>query len=104
MNINTEAILIESVLKDKRLKDLNLSEDTLKRIIDVYYDNFLDTLVDCGKVDYQDKFRVSIYALTPRIHVLRGKAYDSTKRYKLKLSIDSTIHNRISEVYDEYKE
>ena len=95
---------MESVLNDKRLKDLHLSSEDLQKIIDVYYDNFLNTLVDCGKVDYKDHFRVSIYALTPRIHVLRGKAYDSTKRYKLKLSIDSTIHNRISEVYDEYKE
>lgn len=102
--LNEDAPIFDRVMEDKSIKNSGLSKKAVLRILEAYNNALLDLLLDQRIVELGNGMYMEIVNISDRVHVLRGVPYKSTRSYKLKLSMDEKIYERISKYYDKLKE
>lgn len=96
--------IINTLMADSKIKNLGLKEELVSSIIRSYEDLVVDELLDKGYIYLNNGMNIEIVQLTDRIHVLRGIPYQSSRKYKLKLTMDGKLYDRIEEYYERLKE
>lgn len=94
----------DKVLEADILRSHNVPPKLINKIIDLYQDALIETLLENGHLYITQDFRVDIVATQPRRYVLRGQEYSSNRVYKLKASIGDPIYEKIREMYDQFRE
>lgn len=92
--------LIEKLMCNPRIKNLGLKKESVVDILKAYNRIAIDTLLENGNVELGNGMSIEIVKLIDRVHVLRGTPYKSSRKYKLKLTMDNTIYKQIEEYYD----
>lgn len=92
--------LIDSVVSDPSLQNIGLRREAVEKILSLYNKSVVDFLVGEGFVEVEDVFRLDIVKTQPRVHVLRGKEYKSTRVYKLKATMSDDVYERVVESLD----
>ena len=85
------------------IKNLGLRREAIGKILLLYNDLMMRQLIRDSHVELENGFNIEIVPLTPRVHVLRGVTYQSTRNYKLKLTIHSEVYDTINEYYSKFK-
>lgn len=96
--------VLSKLMKSHRVRSLGLKEESLTSIIDSYESALLETLLDNGHIDLGNDIILEVVPLIDRVHVLRGVAYKSNRKYKLKITMGDELYERIENYYDKLKE
>lgn len=91
-------------MNDPKIRNLGLREEIVASIIQSYSDRAIKVLLDNGYINLDNGMYIEVVKLTDRVHVLRGVPYQSTRKYKLKLSMDESLYNKIEKYYDALQE
>lgn len=96
--------LVDELMNTKKVKSLGLKRESVVEILESYSDIALDKLLENGHVELGNGLIIEVVQLLERVHVLRGVTYKSSRKYKLKLTMEDKIYNRIEEYYNKLKE
>lgn len=96
--------LVDKLVNDSSIRRLGLKKESVLDIINSYNDIILDTLLENGSVSLDNGIIIEIVQLLDRVHVLRGVSYKSSRKYKLKLTMEDKIYSKIEEYYDKLQE
>lgn len=96
--------VLDSLMKNPRVRNLGLKEELVSSIIESYSELALENLLNNGYITLSNGMTIEIVQLTDRVHVLRGVSYSSNRKYKLKLTMDESLYNKISDYYEKLKE
>ena len=92
--------VINNLMKDPSIRRLGLKKDSVVSILKAYSDLALESLLENGNIELGNGLYIDIVKLTDRVHVLRGVPYNSSRKYKLKLTMDNTVYQKIEDYYD----
>lgn len=92
--------ILESLMNSPRIKSLGLKRESVVDILNTYNSIVLDTLLDTGHVELSNGMIIEVVKLLDRVHVLRGISYKSSRKYKLKLTMEDILYRKIEEYYD----
>lgn len=87
-----------------RSQGRTLSKENLSLILEASSKGLLESLRESPTVHIAPFGWFEVTPLAKRIHVLRGKTYESHTRYKLKLYMAKDLLDSVSEIYDQYRE
>lgn len=96
--------LLDELMKKPEIKNLGLRKEIIVNILKGYNDIAFDFLLENGYVSLGNGMNFEVVQLTDRVHVLRGVPYSSTRKYKLKVTLDDTPYNKIEEYYKKLQE
>ena len=91
---------LESLMNSPRIKSLGLKKESVIDIVNTYHSIVLETLLDTGHVELSNGMIIEVVKLIDRVHVLRGVSYKSSRKYKLKLTMEDILYKKIEEYYD----
>lgn len=100
---NDKAIL-DTLMNDPKIRNLGLKEEIVSSIIESYSNIAIEELLNNGYLSLNNGMYFEVVKLTDRVHVLRGVPYQSTRKYKLKLSMDESLYSKIEKYYDKLQE
>lgn len=87
-----------------RRQNKTISKESLSLILEASSKGLLEALRESPTVHVAPFGWFEVTPLARRIHVLRGKTYESHTRYKLKLYMAKDLLENVSEIYDQYRE
>lgn len=96
--------LLDSLMDSPRIKSLGLKKESVLDILKTYNQIVLSTLLDTGHVELSNGMIIEVVKLLDRVHVLRGISYKSSRKYKLKLTMEEYLYRKIEEYYDKLGE
>lgn len=102
MKSNTD--ILDKLMNSPRVKNLGLKKDSIIDILKNYNDIAFDSLLENGYINLGNGMILEVVQLTDRVHVLRGVSYCSTRKYKLKLTLEDEPYNKIEEYYNKLQE
>ena len=95
---------IERVVDSSFVRNSGLKREFVETILSHYNDAIVSTLLDSGKVELSNGMTISVVHLRDRVHVLRGISYKSNRRYKLKITMDERVYQKIEDHYNQLRE
>lgn len=96
--------LVDKLMNSNRIRNLGLKEGTVIEILESYDSIILDTLLENGVVNLGNGITIDVVHLLDRVHTLRGIPYPNTRKFKLKVTLDDNLYNRIADYYNKLKE
>lgn len=96
--------ILDKLMQSPRVKSLGLKRESVLDILDAHEDIIFTTLLDNGRIELGNGIVIEVVQLLDRVHVLRGISYKSSRKYKLKLTMDNTVYDKIEEYYDKLQE
>ena len=96
--------VLDSLMTNPRIKSMGLKKETVADILKAYNSIVIDTLMENGHIELDNGMIIEIVKLLDRVHVLRGVSYKSSRKYKLKLTMEEVLYRRIEEYYDQLGE
>lgn len=96
--------VLDKLMQNSRVKSLGLTQETILSILKAYGDITLDTLLENGYLELGNGMILEVVQLLDRVHVLRGVSYKSSRKYKLKITMEDSIYKKIEEYYDRLQE
>lgn len=100
----SENTLIDHMMSHPRIKSLGLKKEAISDILKVYNDVTFSSLLENGHIELGNGMIIEVVKLIDRVHVLRGIPYKSSRKYKLKLTMEDIIYKQIEEYYDKLQE
>lgn len=97
-------IHLDKLMELSRIRNLGIKKEAVHTILQLYEDIVFRTLLENGHIELENGIIVDVVQLLDRVHVLRGVSYKSSRKYKLKLTMEDKIYKRIEEYYDTLKE
>lgn len=91
--------VLTKVSDDPKVKNLGIRPEMIKRILDIYNKSVIGVLVTEGFVDVDEYCRIEVVKTQARVHVLRGKEYQSTRTYKLRAHMQDSMYKMVEESY-----
>lgn len=95
---------ITKLMQSPRIKNLGLKQEAIVDILRIYNDILLNELFENGRLEVGNGMTLEVVQLLDRVHVLRGVSYKSSRKYKLKLTMEEDLYQKIEEYYDRLKE
>jgi hypothetical protein len=96
--------VIDKLMNSPRIKNLGLKKETVVDILKTYNEVAFNTLLENGHIELGNGMIIEVVKLIDRVHVLRGTPYKSSRRYKLKLTMEDIVYKRIEEYYNKLQE
>jgi len=96
--------ILDSLMSSPKIKSLGLKREYVEGILNSYNEIILDVLLDTGHVELSNGMIIEVVKLLDRVHVLRGVSYKSSRKYKLKLTMEDILYRKIEEYYDQLGE
>lgn len=96
--------LLNRLMETPRIRNLGLKKEIVSSIIDSYDDIVLSILLENGHIELDSGMNMEVVKLTDRVHVLRGVSYKSNRKYKLKLTMENRVYDKIEEYYEKLNE
>lgn len=96
--------VLDKLMKNSRIKSLGLKRESILDILRVYEELAFQSLLENGRYEVGNGMNLEVVQLLDRVHVLRGIPYKSSRKYKLKLTMEEDIYKRIESYYDTLKE
>lgn len=93
--------ILEKLMSDPKIRNLGLKEEVISSIINSYNDRVLDSLLENGHIEINNGMNIEVVRLISRVHVLRGVEYHSNRKYKLKLTMEENLYEKIEKYYDD---
>lgn len=100
----SENIILDKLMTNPRIKSLGLRRETIQGILKAFNDVAIESLLENGHIELENGMNIEVVRLIDRVHVLRGIPYKSSRKYKLKLTMEENLYERIEEYYDELQE
>ena len=92
--------LVDRLVNSPSIRNSGLKREFIEKILDSYRDHLVDIMLENGYINLGNGFIIEIVKLTERVHVLRGVSYKSSRKYKLKLSMEESIYKKIESYYE----
>lgn len=92
--------VLETLMNSPRVKSMGLKQESVSDILKIYDNIVIDALLENGHIELSNGMIIEIVKLLDRVHVLRGVSYKSSRRYKLKLTMEDFLYRKIEEYYD----
>lgn len=102
--MSNENTVIDSLMNHPRIKSLGLRRETILDILKLYNDTAFKHLLDNGHIELGNGMIIEVVQLLDRVHVLRGTVYKSSRKYKLKLTMEDSVYKKIEEYYNQLQE
>ena len=96
--------VLDKLMQSPRIKSLGLKRESVIDILKTYEDIAFTTLLENGRFELGNGMNLEVVQLLDRVHVLRGIPYKSSRKYKLKLTMEDTLYKKIEDYYEELKE
>lgn len=96
--------LLNRLMETPRIRNLGLKKEIVSSILDSYDDIVLSILLENGHIELDSGMNMEVVKLTDRVHVLRGVSYKSNRKYKLKLTMENRVYDKIEEYYEKLNE
>ena len=96
--------VIDKLMNSPRIKNLGLKKESVIDILRDYNEIALNNLLENGHIELGNGMIIEVVQLIDRIHVLRGTPYKSSRKYKLKLTMEDNIYQKIEEYYTKLQE
>lgn len=96
--------VLDKLMSNNRIKSLGLKKESIIDILKAYESIAVDHLLENGFIDLGNGITIEVVPLIDRVHVLRGIAYKSSRKYKLKISMEDSIYERVESYYDKLRE
>ena len=96
--------VLDTLMNSPRIKNLGLKKESVAEMLQSYSDLVIESLLENGHIDLFNGMSLDVVQLTSRVHVLRGVPYKSSRKYKLKLTINDNVYKKIEEYYDKLGE
>lgn len=96
--------VLEALMNSPRVKSMGLKQESVSDILKIYNNIVIDALLENGHIELSNGMIIEIVKLLDRVHVLRGVSYKSSRRYKLKLTMEDFLYRKIEEYYDQLGE
>ena len=96
--------VLSKLMESPRVKSLGLTQESVSDILQSYDDIVFNTLLQNGYIELGNGLIIEIVYILDRIHVLRGIPYKSSRKYKLKLTMEDQVYKKIEEYYDKLQE
>ena len=96
--------ILSTLSSNPDIKRLGLSESSLVAILDSYNDILIDNLLENGRIEVGNGLIIEVVKLLDRVHVLRGTTYKSNRKYKLKLTMEDRVYDKIESYYNKLQE
>ncbi len=96
--------VIDQLMSSPRIKNLGLKRESVLDILKTYNDIAFNTLLENGHIELGNGMIIEVVQLLDRVHVLRGTPYKSSRKYKLKLTMEDVVYKKIEEYYNRLQE
>lgn len=97
--------VLDNVLEKVCSQFHKVPESIVKKIVEAYQKELLESMLENGHTYVTPEIRVDIVPITPRRYVLRGQEYTSVRMYKLKASVvDNEFYDKLASEYDKLRD
>lgn len=96
--------ILDELMQSAIVKSLGLKKEVVLSILKTYNDVAFNNLLENGHLELGNGMIVEVVQLIDRVHVLRGVPYKSSRKYKLKLTMEDTVYKKIEDYYDQLKQ
>lgn len=96
--------VVSKLMNSPRIKNLGLKQESVVDILKAYNDIAFDTLLENGFIELGNGLIIEVVRLLDRVHVLRGTTYKSSRKYKLKMTMEDEVYRKIDEYYTRLQE
>lgn len=96
--------VLNKLMKHPKVRNLGLKPEAVKAILKAYNDVATTALLENGHIELGNGIIIDVVQLINRVHVLRGTTYQSSRKYKLKLTMEDRMYKKIEEYYDRLQE
>jgi len=96
--------LVDKLMQSPKVRRLGLKKDSVLDILKTYNDIAFDALLEQGHLEVGNGMILEIVQLLDRVHVLRGVPYKSSRKYKIKLTMEQSVYEAIENYYDTLQE
>lgn len=96
--------ILDGMMESSTISKLGLTRSAVKSILDSYHDAMLKTLLEEGHIELSNGMIIEVVELLDRVHVLRGITYNSSRKYKLKLTMEDNVYKDIESYYEKLRE
>lgn len=97
-------LVIEKLMTNSRIKNLGLKKESIIDILKAYNEIAFNILLEKGQIELGNGITIEVVQLIDRVHVLRGVSYKSSRKYKLKLTMEDAVYEKIEEYYNRLQE
>lgn len=96
--------VLSKLMNSPSVKNIGLKQEAVTNILKAYNDIAIESLLENGYIELGNGMIIEVVQLVDRVHVLRGTPYKSTRKFKLKLTLEDRFYKKIEEYYDRLKE
>lgn len=96
--------VIDDLMNNPKVKNIGLKRETIVSLLKAYEEVAFNSLLDNGRIELGNGMSIEVIQLLERVHVLRGNTYKSSRKYKLKLTMNDEVYKRIEAYYNKLKE
>lgn len=96
--------VLDSLMNDPSIRRARTDKDSIIKIIDIYNEMLLESLLENGRIELGNGLIIEVVKLLDRVHVLRGTTYKSNRKYKLKLTMEDRVYEKIESYYNKLLE
>lgn len=96
--------LLMKLFSSPKIKSLGVKKEVVFHILKEYNDIAMRHLLENGHIELENGMIIEIVQLLDRVHVLRGTTYKNNRKYKLKLTMEESLYNKIEDYYEQLKE